>query len=173
MANGDIHTCTVVVSPYASGPSFSNTATITANEHDPTPGNNTSTATTMLIPANLKVEKTGPATALAFFSVVTYAIKVSNLGPSDAHGVWLTDTLPSGVTFHSAHPGCFPSGGVVNCYLGTITSGGDPYKERWIRVTAGAPGVRTNTATVTLNEFDPTLANNTATAVTNFILFHP
>ncbi len=52
----------------------------------------------------------------------------------------------------------------VVCHLGEL-AGGDAVTLT-VAVTTTAAGVITNTATVAANEFDPALANNTASAMT-------
>jgi len=54
---------------------------------------------------------------------LTYLLFIANLGPDDATGVVITDTLPAGVTFDSA-PGCVEAAGVVTCTVGALASGG-------------------------------------------------
>ena len=57
-------------------------------------------------------------------SNVTFTITASNLGPSNATGVQVTDLLPAGLTFVSAVPsqGTYTSGtGVWN--IGALVSG--------------------------------------------------
>ena len=49
------------------------------------------------VTADLAVVKTGPATITAG-NTITYSVAVRNLGPSDATGVTVTDTIPSGLT---------------------------------------------------------------------------
>src|SRR6185503_13628985 len=63
---------------------------------DPTPGDNTASATIVFANfADVVVTQAGPATAAAGTNV-TYAITVSNNGPADAQNVTLSDALPAG-----------------------------------------------------------------------------
>jgi uncharacterized repeat protein (TIGR01451 family) len=95
---------------------------------------------------------------------LTYRLRVRNLGPSDATGVIVTDTLPANVNFVSASSGCSRSGSVVTCEIGTVRDGESAV--RLIRVRPTVPGGFSNTATVRANEPDPDPANNTVTTVT-------
>jgi uncharacterized repeat protein (TIGR01451 family) len=95
---------------------------------------------------------------------LTYRIRVRNLGPSNATGVILTDTLPANINFVSASSGCSRSGNIVTCNIGNMNHGESAV--RLIRVRPTAPGGFSNTATVRANETDPDAANNTVTTVT-------
>ncbi|MFI7344010.1 DUF11 domain-containing protein [Streptomyces sp. NPDC050085] len=105
------------------------TATVTSAE-DSSPDNNTDTfavttatqgsadlATTkraILPPGQTKV---GPGDTL------TYNIKVTNNGPSDAENVKVTDRLPDGLLFKRATSGCTVQGQTVTCQAGTVAAG--------------------------------------------------
>jgi uncharacterized repeat protein (TIGR01451 family) len=150
-----------------------------------TPGAGTATATidngtasapiTVLAPqADLKVTKTGPATAIAA-STITYNLGVSNLGPNDAQAVALTDTLPAGTSFVSlTQTGgstpftCGSSGATVTCTAATLTNGSAVTFDLVAKVGAGVANGSsvTNTATVTSASTDPTPSNNTASSTT-------
>lgn len=96
----------------------------------------------------------------------TYTISVSNMGPSDALGVVVTDTLPAQVTFESASSGCVHNAGVVTCPISLLPRwSGTSF---WIRVTVGGSIGQSITNLVTVAGADPeiTPANNTY-AVTN------
>ena len=100
-----------------------NTATVT-NTSETDPSKNSYTDTTNIIGADLAVTKTvAPSSPLAG-STFTYTISLSNLGPSQATGVLLTDTLPADVTFvrYSAIQGTYnTANGVWN--VGSLANG--------------------------------------------------
>ncbi|HWT01541.1 MAG TPA: S8 family serine peptidase [Pyrinomonadaceae bacterium] len=105
-----------------------------------------------------------PATA---DTELTYTLTVKNDSSSEATGVTLTDTLPSGVTFVSASSGqgtCGVNGTTITCALGTMAAGATANVTIVVKPTAA--GAITNTATVTGNETDPNPGDNTATATT-------
>ncbi len=77
----------------------------------------------------------------------------------------VVDTLPEGVAFVSAPPGCAESGGVLTCTLG-ILGQGDSVELPIVVTTPLTAGVITNTATVIGLLPDLTPADNTATATT-------
>lgn len=84
--------------------------------------------------ADLGVEKSGPATVAAG-GRITWDLTVTNHGDDPATGVVLTDTLPQGVEFVSASPGCTLSDRTVSCDIGPLAVG-----ERQTRqITANAP----------------------------------
>ncbi|MBI3988597.1 MAG: DUF11 domain-containing protein [candidate division NC10 bacterium] len=95
---------------------------------------------------------------------LTYRLTVTNDGPETATGVTLTDTLPLGVTFVSASAGCQRSGQTVTCTLGPLANGATVMVT--IVVQPPTAGPITNTATGGGIEYDPNLADNTATAGT-------
>ncbi len=98
-------------------------------------------------------------------SELTYTITVTNAGPNIATTVKLTDTLPTGVTFISASPGCsFAPPNTVICALGILNVG--DFVNVTITVQPTTPGVITNTAEVTAAEDDPDTTNNQATEET-------
>lgn len=113
---------------------------------------------------DLRIIKTDGDDCADLDDVLTYTITVSNAGAQDATGVTVSDVLPGGVTFISVTPSsgsCVFSNGTVTCSLGTITGGNSVN----ITLSVSADEVQkvVNTATVTLNELDPNLADNTST----------
>lgn len=109
---------------------------------------------------------------------VTFTIGVENRGDNTATGVTVTDTLPAGMTYISISPAVGvvvtnnPDGtttlvwsagtvniGAVKLYY--VTASVDSYTEYYL----------TNTVSVTSNEFDVNLGNNTATD--DILLGHP
>ena len=84
LANGASQTLTVTATVNATGV-YANTATIVANEADPTPANNTSTNTpTPVAQSNVGVVKTVDNATPNVGSNVTFTIVASNAGPSAA-----------------------------------------------------------------------------------------
>ena len=115
--------------------------------------------------ADLQITKSGPAQATAG-GTLTYAITVTNAGPSDAVAVTLADPTPTGLTFVSGGGSCasYP------CALGTIPAGGTIVANPAVTF-AIPPGYTTpdpivNTATVSsATTPDPATGNNSATAM--------
>ena len=99
---------------------------------------------------------------------VVYTLTASNAGPNDATGVTITDSLPAGLDFVDASPGCDNNNGTVTCDLGTIASGGSTSVTIAALTTSTVAGATvTNGATVSANEPDPNPGNNQATVSIN------
>ncbi len=116
-----------------------------------------------------KVDSPDPVTA---GSNLTYTLTVTNNGPSDATGVMVTDTLPAGATFDPANstPGCTEAGGVVTCAIGNLANGANATVTIAVTVDPATPvGTITNTATVTGQEKDSNMGDNTASTDTTII----
>ena len=139
LAVGAAPAITIVVTPPPAGGTISNTATATATEFDPTTPN-TSTATTDVVPiADLAIVKTDSPDPVNIGSNLTYNLAVTNIGPSPAANVTVTDTLPGTVTFVSATGTgwtCGQAAGVVTCTRATLAAGAAPV----IAITVTAPG---------------------------------
>jgi uncharacterized repeat protein (TIGR01451 family) len=151
-------TITVRVDPATRG-TLNNEATATASLAAP----DTDTAVTEVIAqADLSLTKTAPVTATAG-TALTYTLTVRNDGPSQATGVRLTDTLPTGVTFRSVSPAtCAGSPGSrdVTCDLGSLDVGETKAVTIGVDVKPETRGSIRNTATVTATEHDPTHPND-------------
>ena len=177
---GETATFTIVlhVSPSAaSGSSIVNTADVSTTTSDPNSGNDSSTSTaTVVVEADVSVVKNGP-TSIEAGSDITYAVTVTNNGPSDATTVSLTDAVPANTTFVSANQdsgpvfSCAPlppSGGTgtITCTLGTFTSGSTATFTFVMHVSPSAPEGSSivNTAEVSTTTTDPISGNNTSTS---------
>src|SRR5207237_6028035 len=68
--------------------------------------------TTVTSQADIGIAKSASSGSVTVGSNVTFTITASNLGPSNASGVVVTDLLPAGLTFVSAVPsqGTYTSG---------------------------------------------------------------
>jgi uncharacterized repeat protein (TIGR01451 family) len=98
LPNGDSAIVTIVVTPTKVG-TITNVASVTGNESDPDPGNNTAEKSVGVVGADLVVTKTVNITAPNVGDVITYTITVANNGPDEATGVQVIDVLPAGVSF--------------------------------------------------------------------------
>jgi uncharacterized repeat protein (TIGR01451 family) len=96
-------------------------------------------------------------------SNLVYTLLVTNLGPSSATGVVISNQLPAGVTFVSASGGSTPSGGVLLLNLGSLAVNAGNLVQIVVQPTAA--GALTNVFEVFANETDPVPANNSATVV--------
>lgn len=155
----------VTVDAASSGQRITNTATASyENRLGTTPESLTSTSNEAVFEvspaADLTVTKAADATTVTVGQTVTYRITVRNTGPSPATGVTVTDPLPSTLIFLSATP----SAGTHDPATGQWTVGDlarGATATLVLRAKATAPGRITNTATVTSNEKDTDLSDNT------------
>ncbi|MGW5482884.1 DUF6923 family protein [Streptomyces sp. NPDC004008] len=142
---------------------LTDTATVTGNEDDTTPNNNTATlGTPRARGADLGIDQTGPA-KVTEGETVTYTLKVTNKGPDDSTGYTVVDTLPAALRdVSSATPGCTVSGSTVTCTGTSLAVGAS--NSITIKGTV-APGTNalTNTVSVTGKDIDPAPGNNTNT----------
>lgn len=164
---GQSATLTANVTVKPSG-NYLNTATITASSVvDPVSSNNSSSATTTPnAVTDLSITKTVNNQVPLVGSNVIFTVIVTNNGPSNATGVTVQDLLPNGYSFvsYTSTTGNYNStSGVWNA--GNILANGS--KTLTITATALQTGNYVNTATVTGNEIDINLTNNTSSASTN------
>jgi uncharacterized repeat protein (TIGR01451 family) len=162
LASGASQVIVIVVTATAPG-AATNSATVTANDVDDVPGNNTATVTSRILPkqSDLSITKTGPSLAQSG-NTITYSIVVSNGGPAADPNVTVNDPLPAGETLVSATPSQGSCTGTVTCNIGTIASGGSATVTIVVRVTAACGSTVTNTATVNGDLPDPNPANNSS-----------
>ena len=167
-----------VAADVANGTSLPNTAGVTAHSYDPDTSNNSATAgASVSAVADVKLTKTVSSADFVAGQPVSWALAVTNLGPSDAAGpITVDDDLPAGTTFAAVTGSgwtCDPiTPGAVAAHLhctrpGPLTVGATPPA---IAVTAGLPSAQvaavSNTATVASASTDPAPANNSSTVVT-------
>ena len=158
----------VVVTPLVVG-AITNRAVVFTGTTDPNLSNNTGTVAVVVAPAaDLAVTQTAAPNPVLTSQNLTYILMVTNLGPSAASSVTVTDALPAGFSFVSANVNqgtCSNAGGMVTCSLGILST--NALATMAITVAPGASSNVTNinnTATVTATEFDPATTNNAATA---------
>jgi uncharacterized repeat protein (TIGR01451 family) len=161
----------VLVAPsVADGASLTGTATVASASPDATPGNNNASDTAPVVrSADLAIVLTSDANVYKPSTVIHYEWTVTNLGPSDAANVVVTQTLPPPKTaiYISNNFGCpAPSGNppVLTCNLGTVPAGGTVTVQVNVLI-RGNKGTITSVATVTSTTADPTSANNSSTRI--------
>ncbi|QDV71242.1 Large cysteine-rich periplasmic protein omcB precursor [Rosistilla carotiformis] len=171
IANGGNATIviTVTVDPDVTS-QISNTATVSGDQPDDDPSNNTATAptdvNTQVDLVIAKVDQTAPVSA---GGTLEYVITVTNNGPSVATNVVVSDTLPTGLTFASgtASQGTVSNvGNAITGLLGTLASGASATITLMTDVASSVSGSISNTATVTSDGTETNTANNTATEQT-------
>jgi uncharacterized repeat protein (TIGR01451 family) len=171
VGNGNSDTFVLVVrapSSLVSGADFSDTASVSSNTSDPTPGNNSSTVTGGLVTsADLALTKSGPSQVTAGADV-TYKITLTNNGPSDARNVNISDVIPAGATIVSLTPNrSNPDTFTVAGGTATATSVGSGHMDTFVLVLQAsrnlAPGDDfSDTASVTSDTPDPTPGNESS-----------
>lgn len=134
--------CSLGTIPSGSGTSFditvqanepgvaTNEVTVSADQRDDDSSDNNASEDTTILPAtaDLALTKSDSVDPVAESSTLIYTLEVDNLGPDDAPGVTVVDTLPNAVTFVDATPDqgtCSASGRTVTCDLGTVPNGGN------------------------------------------------
>ena len=148
---------------------ITNTAVVTSDTPDPDLSNNTSTDDTPIeTSADLAIAKSGSPSPVPAGDPLTYTIRISNNGPSDALEVSLTDAVPAGLSGaeYSLDNGANwqPWNGAAG--LGVLAAGAS--RIILLRGIAGdtSTGVITNTAVVSAATPDPNPENNEAAAIT-------
>ena len=169
MAVGAVVTNTVTVVPNVPGIA-SNTATVSADQPDPSPENNSATTLTT-VGAAADISVVGSTNSVAFGNNLTYTFTVSNLGPLSAPGVVLESALPSGVTAISAVASQGAASVVppdrVTATFGTMAVNASAT----VTITAApdVEGTHTASATVSALITDPNTTNNTAVAASSTV----
>ncbi|MDQ3668516.1 MAG: PQQ-dependent sugar dehydrogenase [Acidobacteriota bacterium] len=160
---------TMTVTTSASTPTGTQTLIITGTSGSLVRTTSVTFVAASAMTANLSVSKVDSEDPVVVGSTLTYTITVTNGGPAAATGVVLTDTPPSGVVFNSVETSQGTCSGTssLTCDLGGITNGGSATVI--IVVTPQAPGQLTNTASVSGNELDPDMSNNTASETTDVV----
>ena len=150
-----------------SGTNITDTATATAANIVPSITSNTASSTVVVAnasSADVAIVKTATPNPVTQGTPLTYSLAVTNNGPASATNVIVTDALPSAMTYLSAtttQGSCSEAGGTVICPLGTMANAGTATIT--ILTLPGAPGMVTNTATVTADQTDPVPVNNSST----------
>ncbi|MBL8828840.1 MAG: DUF11 domain-containing protein [Planctomycetaceae bacterium] len=143
---------------------LTNTAVVSVNERETRLDNNQdSVPTTVNKLIDVAIDKTGTPDVVRFNDVETYTLTITNNGPSEATGVTVTDTLPTGLTFTSATTGqgtFQANGNIVTFAVGNLAAGASTQITITTRVVATLQSVLTNVAVVAANEVETTYVNN-------------
>ncbi len=171
LANGASATATILVTINSgTGGAITNTAVVSGNEPDPNLANNTATVTTLVSSqVDLAIVKSASPNPVIAGNSLNYTLTASDLGPSDATGVTITDTLPAGVAYVSAassQGSVSQAGGTVTVNVGNLGQGATATATILVTVNPSTRGAITNTAVISGNEEETNLANNTCTVTT-------
>lgn len=142
-----------------------NTSTVSGGGDSDLSDNTSSSTNPVTNVADLSLTKTASKDTVTIGENFTYALKVTNHGPSKATSVAITDSLPAGLSFVSATPapGCSiqPLSGTLGCAVGTLNAGASHTVTVTAHVDGTASGTLHNTATVGAQQTDPNPTNNT------------
>ena len=163
LANTASATLTIMAKVTVSSPT-TNTASVShSDQFDPVSINNSASALETPQLADLAVTKTVSNGAPLPNSVITFTVTVTNNGPNTATNTVVADPVPAGLSniqvttsqgaFNQA-TGSWTIGSLLNGATVTLTVTG----------TVTNTNAIANTATAHADQFDPNLANNTATA---------
>jgi uncharacterized repeat protein (TIGR01451 family) len=155
--------------------STTNTAKITADQPDPNPANNSYSLTIQIQPptADLAVTTTGTPNPVVAGQHETYTITVTNKGPLTATGVIAQDSwsavsgIKGGIDFKSVSTTqgtCTQSGAGISCALGRLSNG--TTATITLVLQPRSKGTLSDTASVSGNEYDPNVGNNSFTVLT-------
>jgi uncharacterized repeat protein (TIGR01451 family) len=160
---GSNATVTIVAAANSSTPTRTYTDSATADSDEAIRAVTATADTVVGAGAYLSIVKTDSPDPVTAGELVTYTLTVANAGPSDAEGVSVTDTVPSGTTFVSATGGVTPTAGVLTWNLGAIAASAPPTTLTVVvRVDSSTTSNLSNTAAVSSQTNDPNPANNTA-----------
>jgi uncharacterized repeat protein (TIGR01451 family) len=165
---GATATVTVVVRPNVLG-SITSTATVSSQEPDFEPANNSVTVTSQVVPPNADLALGLAATPnpVSLGGVLTYTVSVTNNGPVVATNTVVTTVLPANVTFISAdvsQGGAVQNGSNIVCNLNNLNPGSIAVIN--IHVRAIALGAITASSSVSSVVVDPFIGNNSASVGT-------
>jgi uncharacterized repeat protein (TIGR01451 family) len=113
--------------------------------------------------ADVAVGQTIAPNSLQAGQNLVYTLAVTNLGPQPAASVVLTDTVPVGVTFVSASPGCAYAGGNVVCPAGTLAA--NAFTNFTVTLAPAGPGSFTNVVGATTVTPETSTANDVSTLI--------
>ncbi len=146
---------------------ISNTATVEAgNEPASVTGNNSDTGSVYIQCPDLRVTKTPDGANVDDGSSFEWIVYVNNTGNGTAHGVYLNDTIPSGLTIESVSPvqDCSFTGQNITCDIGTLPPGTSGSLTARVHADIGVCGRITNTGTAeALNELSAAIGDNSDT----------
>jgi uncharacterized repeat protein (TIGR01451 family) len=155
------------------------TVSVSADQADPNPFNNTASAGTIVGFADLSVTLSADQNPAVAGGILTYTVAVRDKGPALAHHVVYADQLPAGATLLSAafvagagKGNCsqIPNSQTVSCVpQGAAMSSGQADTVAIAVRLESATGVVTGSVSVSADEVDPNPANNSAVVTTTVV----
>lgn len=151
-----------VVARINQGGDATNRVSVGGYSPDELPLDNSAVAvTTVSTASDIAINLTPSSSVVLVSNNVTLALTTTNLGPSSAASVFVTNVLPAGMTFVSASSSrgsCTNLAGRVTCALGSLATGAGATASIVARVTVS--GAMTVQSTATSSSLDPNPANN-------------
>jgi uncharacterized protein len=179
LAAGDFGNFSLMVRAPFGAFGLTNTATVTSPVHDPFPGNNSFTTTTVVIESiDVSITKITATSQVAPGADLSYTITLRSGGPGISSSLSFSDNLPAGTTFVSlvAPPGwscntpAVGASGTVSCSLSSVP----PTSFEFTLVVevdgnAAAGSSIVNTVTGSSPHPDPDLEDRTSTATVSVV----
>ena len=164
---GAIATASITVIPSAQG-QVTATATVRANQFDPVSANNIASVNISVSPsADLAVGFVNVPASIVLGNNLNYTVSATNLGPSTASTVFLSQTLPTNAvvnSFSSSAGTVSQAGNLINCDVGSLPPGG--VVTMTVQVLIPSAGTVTSTVNISSALTDPVTANNSASVST-------
>jgi uncharacterized repeat protein (TIGR01451 family) len=173
---GSIAITVDVGSTVADGSVLEQRATISADQTDVNPDDNTASVTsTVTRTTDVGVTVTADTATVTPGGVAGYQVTVTNHGPLAATAVTLTDVLPDQVTDPRDPTSCTFRGNTATCALGTLTPGASvtiPFRGT-VPIGTAAGTKLVDTATVGHGEIDTVSVNNRDSATITVVAAPP
>jgi uncharacterized repeat protein (TIGR01451 family) len=122
--------------------------------------------------ADLSVVKSAQPNPATAGGQLTYTFTTTDNGPVNATGVTLSDVLPAGETYLSSSSSqgtVINNNGTLTVQLGNLADGTTATTTVVVGISPSASGSISNTVTVSGNQADPNLSNNTSTVTTPIV----
>ncbi len=170
LAPGQMLTIYVVVTPSVSGTLVDN-GSITSDNIDTNPNNNTSSSSNLVSPVDLAVGVTGSPSSVLLGQPAVFVVTVTNHGPAAATNVQFTDALPSNAIFvavATTQGAVAPSAlNTLSGNLGTLAPGATATIT--ILLAPAGVSVLTDVAAASSDDFDTNAVNNLAASSVSVI----
>jgi uncharacterized repeat protein (TIGR01451 family) len=170
--SGDIFIVVTVDPSVPDGTTITNDVLVSSSNDD-NPANNEATEDTLVnAEADLEITKSDNPDPIPAGTLLTYTFTVTNLGPSDASGIVVTDTLPPGVTYvdEASSDRCDETAsGVITCDASDLVAGQSRSFSITVFVELFTKGTIINRAVVSGDQTDPEGDNNSDTESTTVL----
>jgi uncharacterized repeat protein (TIGR01451 family) len=164
---GQLVRVTIIVKPQACG-ILNNQAKLVKVGQDPeAPSARADESTIVLLMTDLSIAFQDISTSATAGDQITFDFLVTNGGPSDASGVFVSETLPPGLQLvpSGVDPAdCTVSGGKITCLIGSLAGGESRLLSLTLAIDPSASGDLVNTLTVVGAEADFDSSRNSASA---------